>query len=917
MPNQPTSTARLPCHLPAIVLAALLGASPSMAVAQAQGPVIASPKITPAAVARALAERSAGTRSVRFSGFATDIANYDKLTTVARAPDGRTIRTKVQSPWLDAGIQVAKGRVASYVREVARAGGVIDSFIVDMPASIAGTRLADLTLPSWRAMSADPRAPALASMLGLKSMSQLGTDRAAIAAWRTAAPARSDAIMAAAVDAAVRGTYPSATGPVRVPFPAIASPPASAESSPTVSATTASPPPPVTQQTPKADTEQPAASAPAAAQAGGSNLPEGSIRAAAMSAVPANTAPAAVLSDPNRGRRTTDWTGQMRYLGVNWAEVRARSTTTPELRQLLFSLGSAAQATMAAPATMFVRPETASEIDTSILDPRAAAVGANREAFALALADCSQANFVRTKGVELAVMAIYANDAQYLARCNEILDAMTRHRPLQRPGWTLTSPSMSMPSGGDGVWLATNWGICGIVDMLSILGDRVPVQTRVSLRALLREEVNRIAQDWADRRPWYVRGGAITSNQWIEPNVGLVKACLYLEDPDLLPAYNLGVENLAMTLEALGADGAFLEGMGYATMTLGPLFDVIADIRANGDRRCNGFPFTDNAWKWLLHMHMPGRFVVNSYDCRMSQLPDWAIRTPMPSWVSAVLATDDPTAVPTMKWFYPSGQASVTGIRYQMAAQASTASCNLPEFAWFPSQQQLTWRSAWQPPSEPSQTSLAVWLRGGTTRESHTHRDQGHVSVHCGSRIVLMDCGTPDYSTPDFNQRYAEAAGHNIMQVAEIRPRGVAVAAPVTVHSLGRDGGSVSIDTRAAYVGVQSCTRDVAWSSAGQVTIDDRVSLEQPVPGGTEFYRFHTGSVEPLGIQGSDREFTVQWRGTTARISADRSIVVSQLDWPDATRAPFRHQVIMIRAVDPGRSLSVRTTIDVDTSVTN
>lgn len=879
-------------------------------------PVLAHPNVPPAKVAAALKARATGMRTVHFAGFATDIATRDTLTSTARAPNGRSTSVKVPSPWLDSGINAVRARVATYVAQLKGGGAVIDSFTVEMPPVLAGTRLADATLPSWRVMASNPRASALASAVGIPSLASLGSDPGAVAAWRSAAPARADEIMAEAVDAPVRAAFPSANGPLRRTVGAHSGSPQAAPTSPRASGLASL----ATTQPAQAAMAPAPAKASAVSQAApstGASQASAQVRSAAASAVPVTPAAAAVLADPIRGRRTADWTGSMRYAGNDWPAIFAQSMSSPELRQLLFSLDASARSTMQAPDSMFRRPNSYSEISPAILDPRAASVGSNRDAFALALADCSQADFVRSKGVELAVMAVYAANDQYVARCNEILAAMTQHRPLQRPGWTLTTPSIAMPEGGDGVWLATNWGICGIVDMLNILGDRVPLPTLAALRVLLREEVNRIAQDWADKRPWYVRSNAVTSNQWIEPNVGLVKACLYLGDADLLPAYNLGVENLAMTLEKLGSDGAFLEGLGYATMTLGPLFDVIADIRANGDQRCNGFPFTNNAWRWIVHMHMPGRQMVNSYDCRLSQLPDWAVRSPMPSWVSAMLATSDAAAVPTMKWLYPSGAASVAGIRYQAAIRTATAACDVPEFGWFPSQQQVVWRSAWQAPGSPSASALGVWLKGGTTRESHTHRDQGHVSVYCGSRIVLMDCGTPDYSTADFNERYAQAAGHNIMQVGELKPRGTAVDAPVTVHSISKDGGSASIDSRNAYVGVQLCTRDVTWTSAGRVTIEDHVSLAQPAPAGTEFYRLHTGSAEPLEISGTGHQWNVQWRGVKATISADRDIQVDQVDWPDATKPPFRHRTIVIRATGVGQGLSLDTIINVDTTVTD
>lgn len=952
----------------AAVCAAVLAAAET-ASGRTTAEFIVTPRTLPKAVSAAMAAMPAGSRSIKLRGFADDIAAYDWLTTPARSPKSgvRASATRVQSPWLDAGIKVVNSRVTAYMTKLVAANASIDGFTVEMPAAIVGTRLADLTLPNWKLIAADPRAAALAQTVRIGSIAELGSRQSAIDQWRSAAPARAEAILSLAVDSAVRKIYPRANGPVRnttVPMPIRASIPAQVPVT-TVAGSTSSPttvPPataPVTTQATSSATapsttsgSTTAGSTTSASSSTGSTATDstttgssttgataptsegtsGSGSSSSSQGVPTTTTSAqateaarmvaytrnyamSVLSDASRGRRTSDWTGTLAYPGTDWNAIFALSQASPPLRQYLFSLDGSARTSIAAPSSLYRRPATLADINSTILDARAASLGGNREQFALAMADCSQADFVRTKGVELALMAVYTNNPDYLSKSIEMLDAMLEHQPLQRPGWTLTSATSQLPAGGDGVWLATHWGISGIVDMLNILGDRVPPSTRESLKTMLRAEVERIVRDWADKRPWYVRGRTITSNQWIEPNVGLVKACLYLGDPELLAAYNMGVENLAMTIEALGADGAFLEGFSYASMTLGPLFDVLRDLKSNGDLRCHGFPFVNNAWRWMLQMHMPGRQLVNSYDSRMSRLPDWAVTTPLPSLASAALASSDPAAMQTLKSLFPKGIGSIAGIRYEAAMEASAGTAELPTFAFFQSQQQLVWRTAWQAPAAASQTALGMWLRGGSSKESHTHRDQGQVSIYCGNRIVLMDCGTPDYSDPQLNEKYAQAAGHGIMQIGELLPRGTAVNAPVSVNQLSATGGSAKIDTTAAYRGVTLCTREVTWSESGAFAILDNVALASTAPAGTEFYRFHAGTADPVAISGGGSEWTVSWRGTSMRISADRAITVDQVDWPDATRAPFHHQAIIIRASAEGQGLTLSTQISVDRSI--
>ncbi len=614
-------------------------------------------------------------------------------------------------------------------------------------------------------------------------------------------------------------------------------------------------------------------------------------------------------------RLTSNWGGTLKYkVGGDWSAVFIAAQTSPELRQML--LGMDTSASISNNSYMYVRPNSLAEINPAIVDPRVESMTTNRETFALAMFDCRQSDFVRRQGVALAALAAYTNNPEYVAKCIEILDAMIAHSPLQRPGWTLSQPGAVMPEGGDGVWLATSWGMCGIVDMLSILGDRVPVATRNGLHNLLRAEVCRITADWASRRPWFVKSQSVGSNQWIEPNIGLVKTCLYLDDPALLGAYNMGVENLARSIERLGADGAFLEGFSYCAQTSGALFEVINDLKSNGDMRCHALPYVNNAWKWMLHMYLPGRRLVNSYDSGMSNLPSWAMLAPMDCLASAAIGSSDPEAIPTLKSLFSKGLQLLAGIRYKAAIDGATALTDFPTFAYFPSQQQVVWRSDWQAPAANSQTALAIWLKGGSLNDGHSHRDQGQVSIYCGNRVVLMDCGTPDYSTPRFEQDYAQAAGHGIMQIGEQVPRNKPINAPVTVATLDQNGGDVTVDTTAAYTGVSNCTRKVRWSSAGVFTIDDHVELLASVTPGTEFYRFHTGSTAPLAISGSGSSWRVEWAGTSATITSSHPIYLEQLDWPDATAAPFRHRALIIRTVETISSLDLSSRIQVDRSVT-
>jgi hypothetical protein len=47
--------------------------------------------------------------------------------------------------------------------------------------------------------------------------------------------------------------------------------------------------------------------------------------------------------------------------------------------------------------------------------------------------------------------------------------------------------------------------------MLNALGTDVPAELRSRLEVQVRDEVQRIAKDWADKRPWFVRSRKASS----------------------------------------------------------------------------------------------------------------------------------------------------------------------------------------------------------------------------------------------------------------------------------------------------------------------------------------------------------------------------------------------------------------------
>ena len=70
--------------------------------------------------------------------------------------------------------------------------------------------------------------------------------------------------------------------------------------------------------------------------------------------------------------------------------------------------------------------------------------------------------------------------------------------------------------------------------------------------------------------------------------------------------------------------------------------------------------------------------------------------------------------------------------------------------------------------------------------------------------------------------------------------------APITVHSIDKEGGEATIDSTPAYPGSPvSVTRRVRWTD-DTVTVEDRIILSSPEP---IAIRFHTPAAEPAAIE--------------------------------------------------------------------
>jgi hypothetical protein len=588
-----------------------------------------------------------------------------------------------------------------------------------------------------------------------------------------------------------------------------------------------------------------------------------------------------------------------------WDSIFDAARSDPSIRKALFETVASSAATVSVDQSWYQRPLRFDDIPVTQVDVLALSCGSNRDARALAMNDCRQADFLRSKVVGLAVSARYSSNPEQLAKVIVILQAVTEWNPFQRAGWSLGDAIRKIPEGGDGVNMATAWGIHGVIDTLEVLGDRVPLMLRESLRQRIKGEVLAIVDSWRARRPWYVQSDAAMSNQWIDPSAALVRACLFLRDPSLKDEYEIGVSNLSKSIGMSASDGAFLEGIAYAQMSVGPLFQALLAMRDAGDHRFQGHPFVSSAWNWFVHQLMPCGYLVNCSDSHMSRLPKWAERLPLDGLAMAALGSGSEDALQTVRALFPDVSPTVAGLRLAMAAPLP---CRVPDavtpWAFFPSQQLVTWRQLFQPPNSPG-SELGVWIKGGSLLcRSHGHRDQGQVSVYRGCDPLLLDCGTPEYSDPEYAPRYAGASGHGIMQLEPVEPHAQAVDAPVTVKRMDSSGGLVELDLQRVYEDIQDYKRIVEWD-VSRIKIVDRLTRMVPTTRQSEVFRFHIGCTDVPQISGSGKSRTLVFDDVSWHIQCSNEFQLTVVDWPDRVSQLQVHKVFSIVITEPIQTLEV------------
>jgi len=632
--------------------------------------------------------------------------------------------------------------------------------------------------------------------------------------------------------------------------------------------------------------------------------------------------------------------------------------------------------------------------------------GLTLEAYALGQSDAYYGAWNRQYGIPLALVykivkfrldnldTIIENgevfDATHLTqlsdKCKDVLTEFSKYdKGLQRANWNvqpevqhlitepildgITGTDLTNIVGGAGGYLGSPWTLHGIITMLDILGDD-PIVTptiKQKLKTIIRREILLIIKNWKNYLSWYVHGNKTNTNQAIEPICGLIEGCLYLEEQNLLPAYEVGTTILRDSFKTgLGASGAFLEGYAYAYSTTPAIHRTLQLIRNTGDTTLDASSanWVKNNWKWMVDHIMPGNLIANYSDNVNPKLEPWLTNSPHLAVSAATVAASldsngqivDYQPLKNLNAIYP-GAIPIEMEQlewYDLSKLPGSSSTNglnaLPNFVHYKDSALVIWRSNRDVVKNVANetagvTSFGLWIKGATPRDGHTHRDAGQISVNMGKKIILMDSGSQYSYVPQEALRGPQ--GHSILQIDTI-PNEYPVYAgwtgcPITVNQLGATSGNVNINLLGAYIGpavthpelsplqiqeyqagkISDISRGITWQYTGgpiagtlNITIKDGVTFTTSVGG--EHYRWHTGSTATIGGPGftfteNSMVWTARWADVTMTITPSRAITVTGITGPDATQETgviSSHNILKITPVIAGTTFSVTTIIN-------
>lgn len=598
------------------------------------------------------------------------------------------------------------------------------------------------------------------------------------------------------------------------------------------------------------------------------------------------------------------YSGSFRYRGFDWDKISQSVKSDPKMKEIYDKTLSAAKKTAAQ--GIVIRPATFSEVPTNSYAPGWERRGKNAPTFILAKVSDNQTSWLSREFVEVAVAARLSGDPELMDFVVKELKEVTEHwHPFQLPGWTLATDSSKLSPDGDGVWLATGWGIAGLVGVLDALGDRLPPEILTATLGLIKKEVALILMNWEKQIPWYVKKQAYESNQWAFPLVGLLMGTMALGEEKYRSAYELAALGLAKTCLSQGDDGSWVEGLSYSMITTGVLLQGILAMKRAGDDRLAHFPFVKNYGSWVGQMHLPGGYLINAFDSGFVKFGTSANRV----LVWAALASEENGPAWVIENLYPelpdNWATWILMDEKKKRGGSDKAREKLPLWASFPDSAMAVWRSGWDPDRD-----WAVWMRGGSPNDFHSHRDQGHLSIQNGKDPVFVEMGVAG-GYGSYHATRAAATGHNVLQSAGARPvKDQGIVAPMKISKMNEGGGEIEISASESYTDVASWTRKIVWTSERRVEVEDRAAMKAARKGGEEWFRWITGTPDKIEIVQKEKNLvTATWPAAEVTFKADRAIKVETMEYPSAVLDLKPAKILLVKVSDPGESLQLKTEV--------
>lgn len=554
--------------------------------------------------------------------------------------------------------------------------------------------------------------------------------------------------------------------------------------------------------------------------------------------------------------------------------------------------------------------------------------------FAVGQSDVGLAQMLGAELPLLAAAYVITGDHSYVDRIAAQLRETAQWDPLQRPGWTLYNGKGNLPpDGNDGVWLATGEGLVAIWQTLDILPKgALPPDVMTAVREQLKRESKRITHDWQHKIMWFVKKNDGSTNQWIEPAVGQLVACVMLgKDADPVD-YQLAVSNVLHSVNSLSLDGSSPEGPGYGQGRTAPMLYIAAQALAKaGDNRLASHPFFKKFPTWMAMQYQPGQWMVNAFDnfggargLYYQKAADFA---------RMVVLSQDPFLGWTFRHIIEVFPYDFYGLLSLSIPDGALQ--QPPLWSVFQQSHCAIWRSSW------AEGGSGVWVRGGFEHDGHDHNDRGHVNFIVDGKAVLMEAGTPGYGDPLKHERFDSVMGHNVLQVGDdLYPK--KSAAPIAVSRMDQAGGDLTVEAGAGYPTVKSWQRHVTWT-ARTMEITDKVTLATPAK---VLFRWHLGSEQSLHIAASGEKAaaatlpagrvvftnppsttaaTSDWMppaedvmetpGATLKVQADQAIeCIEEKDMDHTFRFRVMHHLhttFVVRSAAPVESITLKTVVDV------